>query len=363
MHLFARPYLLWLVVLVPALAVLLVWRQRQQTRAWLQLGLHDSITTSSAATTSSRGRIWVAWLFVYLLCLIGCAGPQWGRGDAGVAVGRDIVVILDLSKSMLADDMRAGEPAAGKERWLVARASLHDWLDHLKAQGGHRVGLVVFAVKPWIVCPLTSDYDHVAMRLDEFTPSSPPPEITSSSNEDYPSGTRIGSAIIAAVNLHDSRFPGFQDCLLLSDGDDPATDAPAEIDAGIAVARTKNIPIHTIGLGDPDNALTITWRQPDGKEEILGPTRLFEKPLQDIARLTHGIYLPARREKPDLVDFFRQSVLTQKKRELADDALPQYRDRSILFFLPALTLVMVALYLEYHSKKTRRSRPYRNAPT
>ena len=116
--------------------------------------------------------------------------------------GRDLMIVMDLSKSMLADDMRDPEL---KERWQAAREGIRELLASIRQRGGHRLGLVVFAAKPWIVCPLTADYDHFALRLEEFDPIAPPREVNPLEDEQFPSGTRIGAAILEAVRAHKDR--------------------------------------------------------------------------------------------------------------------------------------------------------------
>ena len=91
-----------------------------------------------------------------------------------MVVGRDLVVILDLSRSMTVADM--SDPVY-QQRWQAAQAAIRDLANRVEQRGGHRLGLVVFAARAWVVCPLTSDYDHFRARLDEFTPKAPPPEI------------------------------------------------------------------------------------------------------------------------------------------------------------------------------------------
>ena len=94
----------------------------------------------------------------------------------------------------------------------------------------------------------------------------------------------------AAVAAHDKRFPGYQDIVLISDGDDPADDR--EWVRGADEARRAEIPVHTVGVGDPDEEYILAF----GDE--LAPTRLREEPLKEIAAETRGRYIAARRRRP-----------------------------------------------------------------
>lgn len=293
--------------------------------------------------TGPRGRNWLAQLSMTLawsLLVAGVAGPQWGQGDdGGVAVGRDLVIVLDLSRSMLAEDM-AGPPA----RWQAAAAGVLELLESLRGRGGHRVALVIFAGRAKLLVPLTTDYDHVQSTLRDLDGTHPPAEIRPP--EDAKSGTRIGAALAAAVAAHDKRFPGSQDILLVSDGDDPANDR--EWSSGVSAARAASIPVHAVGVGDPTRTSPVVINgqflefatQPGVPDPV--QTKLNEAVLTGIATEGRGHYLPARRDVPKLGEFFRTRIAPFPSRELTDDALPQPRDRSVWFLGFGVVLLAVA---------------------
>jgi Ca-activated chloride channel family protein len=368
---FARPEALFLLLLPPALVVLAFASGRRRRAALARFGRPEALAALSTLRPRRRGRARLCLLGAVLLLAVALAGPRWGRGEPGVVIGRDLMVVLDLSKSMLADDMRGPEGGSTRmQRWQAARAGVHDLVAELRKHGGHRVGLVVFAAKPWLVCPLTADYDHFLMRIDEFSPEAPPRETVPAKGEQFPSGTRIGAAVADAIRWHDSHLIGpvkfglmrlgvidtgrwddpsslgFQDVLLVSDGDDPAPDADEEIEEGIKAARDAKVPVHVAGVGDPKEASTVVYRRADGEEEVIGPTKLQGERLKEIARQTNGIYLPAEREVPRLGEFFHASIEPRPSRELPEDALPQPRERYLWFLAPALVLLVLAWWLE-----------------
>lgn len=340
---FARPWALWLLVLVPA-AALLTWlaarARRRNLRRFGGVGPFFGF-----ARRRSRRIAHLCFMLGLILLVIGVAGPRWGVSEEeNVAVGRDLIVVLDLSRSMLAEDMTAN--AQGEvSRWAVARDSLLRLADAVERRGGHRLGLVVFAAKPAVLVPLTTDYDHFRIKLDEIDARYPPPRI-GPQDDPVRSGTRIGAAIERAVAGHDERFLGYQDVLLLSDGDDPLSDQEWQI--GISAARRAEIPVHAVGVGDPSEESLI----PLGRGQVLElntipvRTRLHEDVLSQIARQTRGLYLPTRRDPPDLGAFFLSRIEPRPSRELPDDALPRPRDRAAWFFGPALVLLLLAWWLE-----------------
>src|SRR2546423_762369 len=106
-----------------------------------------------------RWRTGVGWALGLAVLAAGTAGPHWGLGPPPpTAPGRDVVVVLDLSRSMLAQD-------ALPSRLGRAKDALRELADAVQARGGHRLGLVVFAGQAAVVCPLTHDYDHFRAKL------------------------------------------------------------------------------------------------------------------------------------------------------------------------------------------------------
>jgi Ca-activated chloride channel family protein len=319
----ARPEVLGLLLGLP---LLLVWRWREQGRKQQRLG--NVTLTPLAVQTRNRWPRWLAVeILLWVLLVLALAGPRWGRSEeSGVAVGRDLILVVDLSRSMQAEDM--ADPQH-RTRWQAARRAALELLETVEHRGGHRLGIVLFAARPLLLAPLTTDYDFLRTLLLEVDGEYPPVEVRPSPS-DTVSGTRIGRALAAAVQAHDQRYPGYQDILLLSDGDDPGEDE--EWREGIAAARTAGIPVHTVGLGDPDSPATLVL----GEDFV--QTRLNESVLKAIAEQTGGYYLPAHRQLPELGDFFRHYLEPLPSRLVADENLPLLQERYRGFVLAALLL-------------------------
>jgi Ca-activated chloride channel family protein len=341
---FARPDLLWLLLLLPALALVNRYGALRRRKASADVGRPAAV--AGLQTHPVRGRRWLglAYPLGWMALILGLAGPRWGKSDEpGVAAGRDLVVVVDLSRSMLADDMAARD---APRRWEAARMALRDLMDAVARRGGHRVGLVVFAARAKLVCPLTTDYDHIRAKIEEIDGEYPPIECRPGPDAPVASGTRIGAGLIAAVQAHDARFPGYQDIILVSDGDDPADDR--EWAKGADTARRASIPVHAVGVGDPDRPSLIVI---DGQilESAPNPdappnpvqTRLHEDVLRQVAAETRGEYLAARRDAPRLGEFFRSRIEPLSSREVSDDAVPQPKERYAWFLAPALALLAI----------------------
>jgi Ca-activated chloride channel family protein len=333
---FDRPDLVWL-CLVPVVLTVLEWFAARRDRARRSLiGRSPAYSRTHSPSRLTRFIRSLAWVSLVL----GLAGPRWGVGEPeGVAIGRDVVLILDVSRSMLADDCEGG-----KSRWQAAVAGCQNLLDEWKTRGGHRVAVVVFAARPMLLVPLTTDFDHARAKLSEFNGRYPPADVRPD-RDDFPSGTRIGAAIQFGIESLDDRFVNYRDAILLTDGDDPANDR--EWAVGVSAARKAGVPLHVVGLGDPDNVSLISLGNgllefADGAG-VPDPvrTRLHEDVLQSIAAEGRGQYLPARRTMPALGPFARTAIEANPHRELTDDPLPTKRSRAAWFYAAGVAFLLL----------------------
>jgi Ca-activated chloride channel homolog len=340
---FAHPTLLAALAAGPVLALLFVWAWLRRRRALALLGVRRHVLLR-AGVRRWRG---MCLLAAVLLLALACAGPQWGREPGLVrSASDDVVVVLDLSRSMQAEQPSRRERAL----WL-----LRDLADTLEKRGGRRLALVVFAAEPRLMFPLTQDYDHFRHCLkqvadDDLAPLMPGPDAP------FSSGTRFGAALRLAVESHDRTRAGKQAILLLSDGDDPAADDEEWLQ-GVLAARALGVRIHTVGVGDPDKARSI----PDGGDVLrfqgkVVTTQLNEAILQEMARRTGGAYIPALTYAVPL-GMLVQNLLQQQSPEAgtSDDALPVHRQQFAWFLAPALALLLLSLLLNEGPALSRRS--------
>jgi Ca-activated chloride channel family protein len=351
MNHFSRPDLVWLVFLLPVLSVLSMLAVRRQRRALARFGRLPALLAVTAWRRQWRGLRFFCVSMALSILALGIAGPQWGREPVvQVAHGRDLVIVLDLSRSMLADDVLPS-------RLDHAKRAIRELVTSLHERGGHRISLVAFAGRGRIVCPLTHDYDHFLDRLQELDADKLPVELRP--GPESVSGTRMGLGLELAVEAHDARFQGkeVQDIVLLGDGDDPAGDN--EWFNGLLAAQKAEIPVHTIGIGDPDKGRPIPAPEPGGYLQHKGQnvlTRLIEPPLQTMAEQTRGIYTPARTGPITLVELFRTKIEPGRKREAVDEALPVYRQRYPWFFGAALLLLTLEMISGKKGKTKSESR-------
>ncbi len=225
--------------------------------------------------------------FILLALLFGVVGlmrPQTRGTSESVSARRvraDLMIVLDVSKSMLAED-------AAPNRLSRAKAEVAELVDKLQ---GHRVGLVAFAGRAAVLCPLTPDYGFFRLVLRGA-------DVSSVSR----GGTRIGEAIRKGVTAY-GPGTGARLMLLITDGEDHESYA---LEAARKAAES-GVHIVTIGFGSEDgSAITITDPTTGGKSRLTDRdgqvvhSRLDGELLRDIALATNGVYVPAGTAALDL---------------------------------------------------------------
>jgi Ca-activated chloride channel family protein len=337
-HLFARPELLWALLALPLLALLRAAGRGLGRQRLARLGRRETVLTLLPERRPWRRLAAGLSLNAGLALLaIAAAGPRGGAEDEPAAAeGRDVMVALDLSRSMWASD-------ALPNRFEAARQALRGLADAVEKRGGHRLGLVIFAARAKLACPLTQDLDHFRQVVAELPATGPPPDLLPTDAK-VPSGTRIGAGLRAAVESFDARRPGCRDVLLISDGDDPADDG--EWQAGVRAAQQAGVAVFAVGLGDPSQGGRIPvpggFLMHNGQDVW---SRLTEEPLATAARLTGGAYLAAKLDPPPLGKFLRDDIEPRGACPMDADLLPQPRGRQGWFFAGALALLALWLAL------------------
>ncbi len=301
-------------------------------------------------------RVKLLWLpdvlrCVVLACLIAAlARPQLGREREKITQqGVDILLALDVSASMLAEDVRPN-------RIEAAKRTIQRFVQHLTTD---RVGLVVFAGRSFTQCPLTTDYGTVLELVSEAR-----------INMVGFDGTAIGEALANCVYRFESDAvnqarqaaddPATVDdeaakalgkarsrvVIFLTDGFNN-TGRVAPIDAA-HIAKLKNIKVHCIGLGSPQGAPIPYYRNgrrtylqaPDGSVLL---SQLDERTLQDISSITGGRYFLAT-DAAGLEQVYRQ-IAAMEKHDIQVQHLTMYEERFLWPLCLGLALLLLELFL------------------
>ena len=278
---FAHSSILWLLLVVPPLLVVFFWgalreRQRLMTQ-FIQARLLPGLISGVSPT---RQKIKFALFIAALtLLLIALARPQWGfTWEESKQKGLDIVVAIDTSKSMLAEDITPNR---------LTRAKLAA-LDLMQQAKSDRLGLVAFAGGAFLQCPLTIDDNAFQQSVETLDVSIIPQ-----------GGTAIAEAITTALSAF-KEGDNFKVLVLFTDGEDNDENA---LEAAQAAAK-EGMKIFTIGIGTPEGEI-LRLKDAKGRTDYLRDadgnavkSRLNEALLQQIAGATEGgFYLPMRGAK------------------------------------------------------------------
>ena len=271
---FGNPVALWGLVLVPVLGLFLIWAYRARRRS---LARFAAPPLAARLTRSVRPvvRQWKAVLLVsgLLLLALALAQPRWGYEWRQVKRnGVDVFVVLDVSKSMLTEDVRPN-------RLAQAKFAVEDLLTKLQ---GDRVGLIAFAGTAFVQCPLTVDYEAFRLALREADPRLIPR-----------GGTAIAAALRTALKSFEAGAGSDRAVVIITDGE--ATEGDAVVAAKEVAAA--GVRIYAIGVGSVEGELIPVREDGKGMEFVKDrdgkviKSRLDEETLQQLALQTQGIYV------------------------------------------------------------------------
>lgn len=274
---FVEPRAFYALLLIPIALLLLFWSIHERRRLLKQWGTPALIRQLSANVSTARRRWKYLFWFVTLICLVlAIARPRWGSAVVErVQRGVEVMILLDVSTSMLAEDL-------APNRLTRAKLTIQELLDQL---GGHDVGLVLFAGSAFVQFPLTADLNTARIFLNAA-------DTTSISRQ----GTALDVAIQRAIDSFSEERSSDRLILIFTDGE-------GKSDAAMAVARrasARGIMIHTIGFGSLEGAPipvrdetgTLTAYKEDSRGQIV-VSRLDEAILRQLAETTEGRYIYA----------------------------------------------------------------------
>ncbi|WP_417909699.1 vWA domain-containing protein [Candidatus Electronema sp. PJ] len=268
---FAEPQLLWLLLILPVLAFL---RSRRGPAPALLFSSISAVKAIADGRKVSPGKL-LAWLRLAAvgLLIIGLARPQWGRTNTDIeASGIDILLAVDISGSMKAMDLGG----ASSSRLDVVKAVVASFISQ---RTNDRIGLIAFAGRPYLVCPLTLDHDWLQQRLNS---------VRIGMIED---GTAIGSAIASGVNRLRDQQAKSRILILLTDGVNNAGKI-APLTAAEAAAAMK-IKVYAIGAGKRGVA-PMPGVDAFGRPRIMqAEVDIDEDTLTKVAKMTQAKYFRA----------------------------------------------------------------------
>jgi Ca-activated chloride channel family protein len=337
---FAQTYYFYLFALIPVFTVLLIlflrWKKKALNRYGDRAVISRLMPDYAAAKTILK---FVILMLAFSSLVIALARPQTGsRLEKVKRTGIDIVIALDVSNSMMAQDIRPN-------RLERAKQSIVRLIDNLE---GDRIGIIVFAGKAYTQLPITTDYAAAKMFTTTITTGIVPAQ-----------GTAIADAIeLAAGSFGESKHN--KAIIIITDGEDHEGNVLEQTEA----AAAKGITVYTIGMGLPEGAPIPVYNgeiQTGYKKDGDGNTvmsKLDETLLQRIATVGKGMYVRATNSETGLNKIFSDISKIQKS-EIEEKQFSDYEDRFQYFV--ALALILLALDLFIFERKTgwmKRIKPF-----
>lgn len=324
---FADPEYLIALWLIPALIVLYILFNRYRKRLLEKFAdkeLHKFIVHSFSGIKS---KLKFSLILISLaLLIIAYANPQVGTKMQEVKqTGIDVYILLDVSRSMAAEDIKP-------DRLEKAKYQISNLIQKLQ---GDRIGLIIFSGQAYIQFPLTTDYSAANLFLSAVDFNSVPQP-----------GTAIASAIDLAVQSFDSAATD-KAIIIITDGEDHEGD----IDQAVEEVTDNGIKIYTIGLGSPDGVPIpiydsrgneIGFKQDNTGQTVL--TKLNEVILKEIAIKGNGKYYRGNNYE-DYLDKIYSDLSKLEQAEFGVKKVTDYESRFYYFLIPAILLLLIELFI------------------
>lgn len=322
---FARPEAFWLLWGLLPLILAFIWFMIGRKRALKLIGNRSLLMRLAPESPKNKHRIKFLFLALAFTCFVlALARPQWSlKSEPVTRSGVDLVVALDISNSMLADDVKP-------TRLDQAKQFISKLIDKLK---GDRVGLIIFAGNAYLQVPLTSDYLATKSLLRTVSPRLAPTQ-----------GTAIGEAVSLANSAFVKGEKQYKVLLIISDGENHEGKA---IEAA-GLAADSGVVIHTMGVGSVRGApipVVQGGREVDYKRDREGNivlSKMNEEMLEDVARAADGKFFNL--DRPDQAVYnFMSELAAMEKKDFEEVVFTDYEDQFQWF----LGLGILFLVLEF----------------
>jgi Ca-activated chloride channel family protein len=317
---------LYLLLAVPGIIALLAisyHRKKKRLERFIDRPLIAGLTASY--------NTWLWWLkhaliVAGLACLlISAARPKWGEKlQIYKGKGIDIVVALDASKSMLAQDIKPS-------RIERAKTDLSALLDNLST---NQVGITAFAGDCYVMCPMTTDIEAAKLFLDIIDPNTVPRP-----------GTNLEKAVAVSASLFDPKEDAHKALILITDGDNLEGNPLPAVD----YATSQGIRIFTIGMGTLEGApVPVTDAQGNltqykkDRENNIVISRLADRELMIIAKAGNGRYY---RSDGLYINRLLNELEGMRKKEIGGGEYVEYIERYQYFLLAAFLFILAGLFI------------------
>jgi len=330
---FAHPEHLYALAVLPVMLIIYLFSRYRRKKSLQKFGENRLVDELTKTYSPLKQNIQFLLLF-FAICLliVAWANPQIGtRLEEVKRSGVDVIIALDISNSMKAEDIRPN-------RLERAKQSISRLIDKME---NDRIGIVVFAGHAYVQLPITSDYSAAKLFLTSIDPDIIPTQ-----------GTAIGSAIELAMKSYVGQDNKHKALIIITDGENHEDDA---VDAA-RKANEEGVIIHTVGFGSPDGSPIPVYRngaQVDfikDKDGNVVLTRLDELTLEKIAAEGKGQYRRATNSDDGLSDILDQ-IAGMEKKTFGTRQFTGFEDRFQYFLASAL--ILLVLHSLFSKRKNR----------
>lgn len=330
---FGNPTYLYLFLVIPVLIFLFALAQYYKKKALNKFGDFNVIEQLMPFVSKSRPILKFIFLSIAFVAIIfALADPQFGSKLEKVKrKGVEIIIALDVSNSMLAEDIKPNR----LERAKQAISKLVDKMEN------DRIGLIVFAGDSYIQVPVTSDYTAAKMFLSSIN-----------TNIVSKQGTAIGSAIDLAMNSFTPESKMEKALIVITDGENHEDDAIKAAE----LAYEKGITIHTIGMGSPQGApiplqkgygQTVFQKDNEGNTVI---SKLDQGTLQEISNAGGGVFIRANNTQTGLNKLFDR-INSMEKKEMEEKIYTDFEHRFQYLLAIALFFILLDIFIPERKSK------------
>ena len=326
----AQPLYLLLILLIPLMYIAYWLMRRWRKRRIARFGDPDLVCSLAPLVPRRKGWLKLTLISLALLFFaIGMARPQLGAILKEKQVrGAEIMVVLDVSNSMLAEDY-------SPNRLERAKLAISKLVDELQ---GDRIGLIIFAGESFVQLPVTSDYVSAKIFLSSITTESVPVQ-----------GTAMGEAIRTAIKSFTSESENSRAIILITDGenheDDPVAAARDAVDMGARV--------FCIGVGSPEGKpIPVDGELLKDKDGNIVVTRLDEATLKEVASAGKGLYVRAGNTEFGLNPVIDE-IRSLDEKDFQSVVFEEYDEQYMYFFAIALIFMLIEFMIS--DTRNRRS--------
>ncbi len=325
---------LLLLIIIPVMIALFYYAKAKKRTALRKIGEPELVQQLIANHLPRSVTHKAILLFTVIgLLVITLANLRSPVGEQKISrSGIDVMIALDVSKSMLAQDVKPSRLDRSKQ--LLSRL-----VDKL---GNNRIGIVIFAGKAYLQMPLTGDHAAAKMYLSAATTESVPTQ-----------GTVIGDALKMCYASFNNKEKKYKAVILISDGED-------HDESAVKVAEQmaeSGVIIHTVGIGSPMGAPLMDESTKEYKQDAEGNTvisKLNETALRQVAENGHGVYQLYQNTEAAIGNIMNQ-LNSMEQKTVTDNSLVNYKSYYLFFLIPAFLFLLIELFIAERKKNRSKS--------